>query len=184
MREYVAAQLQFMERAAEFTGARVYLDATKSIPRARLLARWTGIKWSVLHLVRDGRGFCVSYIKHARLPQRDLPLAARIWARHIRAVDHVVDSLSLPCLRVRYEDLCQQTEQTLEGVFRFLGVQEPDALEPAHAVHHILGNRMRRTFDGRITEDLAWQTKLTRAEHAALMRIMRPEMCRFGYTRP
>lgn len=178
---FVQAQLQFFANARQHSGASVYLDGTKSIRRAQLFARDGRCEMKVLHLVRDGRGFCASYVKNKR-PIPGWTDAAEAWVSYIAQVEQFSRAFpSIPVLVVRYEDLCRATAEVIRTVCRFLGVdyEEPgvDIMKGAH----ILGNRMRRTFSGAIVEDTSWKEKLDVGTQAELTSLMKPQLQHFGY---
>ena len=178
---FLQAQLQFFANARKFAGASIYLDGTKSIRRAQLFARDDRCEMKAIHMVRDGRGFCVSYRKHIR-PVPTWPDAARAWLGYIAQVDQFSRSFpSVPVLEVRYEDLCRSTAEVIRSACQFLEIpcEEPgaDVMENAH----ILGNRMRRTFSGAIVEDVSWREELNDKTRRQLTSMMQRQLARFGY---
>lgn len=178
---FLQAQLQFFAEARQLSGASVYLDGTKSIRRAQLFARDDRCEMRVLHLIRDGRGFCASYVKNNR-PMPSWTDAADAWVSYIAQVDQFSRAFpSIPVLVVRYEDLCRSTAEVIRTVCRFLDVdyEEPGADMMKGA--HILGNRMRRTFSGAIVEDTSWKEKLDDSTQAELTSLMKPQLQQFGY---
>jgi hypothetical protein len=72
---FLQAQREFFANARRFAGASIYLDGTKSLRRAQLLAADGRCDMKVLYLIRDGRGFCASYLKNTR-PQPSASTAA------------------------------------------------------------------------------------------------------------
>lgn len=178
---FLQAQLQFFANAREFAGASIYLDGTKSIRRAQLFARDAPCEMKVLHMVRDGRGFCASYVKNKR-PASTLVEAAKAWVRCIARIDAFSREFpAVPVLVVRYEDLCRSTAETIRSICQFLEIayEEPGSKIMKDA--HILGNRMRRTFDGAIVEDTSWREKLDGGAQLQLTSLMKPQLERFGY---
>ena len=178
---FLTAQLQFFANAKALSGASVYLDGTKSIPRAQLLARDGRCDMKVLHLVRDGRGFCSSYVRHLR-PTPSWIDAAKAWTRYIAWVDAFSRRFpAVPVLVVRYEDLCRCTGEVLRAICRFLDIPDRQPSIGVARPVHILGNRMRRAYGGAIVEDTAWKTTLDERTQAKLTSLMKPQLERFGY---
>jgi len=178
---FLEAQLQFFANAREYSDASIYLDGTKSIRRAQLFARDDRCEMRVLHLVRDGRGFCASYVRNMR-PVPTWSDAAKAWVGYVAQVDQFSRSFpSVPVLVVRYEDLCRSTTDVIRAVCRFLEVpyEEPGADMMKGA--HILGNRMRRTFSGAIVEDTSWKEKLDNRTQMELTSLMKRQLEQFGY---
>lgn len=88
--------------------------------------------FAFLHLVRDGRDMAVSrnqgqLLRHYtalfdETPGKDVALAsARLWRKaNLEAADWAEANLKARYLRVRFEDLCGNTEETLAGILDFL----------------------------------------------------------------
>jgi hypothetical protein len=178
---FLNAQLQFFANAREVSGASIYLDGTKSIRRAQLFARDGRCAMKVLHLVRDGRGFCASYVKNMRQTP-SWSDAVEVWMSYIGQVNQFSRIFpSVPVLVVRYEDLCRSTAKVIRGVCRFLDIpyEEPPADMMKGA--HILGNRMRRKFNGEIIEDTSWKERLDNRTQAELTLLMKRQLKHLGY---
>jgi len=177
---FLEAQLQFFANARSFAGAPIYLDGTKSLRRAQLFAADGRCEMKALFLIRDGRGFCASYLKNTG--RQSLAEAAKRWLAHIVRVDRFARAFpSIPLLTVRYEDLCRSTEETMRTICRFLGIRYENPGDGTMKEAHVLGNRMRRTFSGAIVEDVSWQRKLDPESQRRLTSIMEGQLARFGY---
>lgn len=178
---FLDAQLQFFANARRFSGASIYLDGTKSIRRAQLFACDGRCAMKAVHLVRDGRGFCASYVKNTR-PTPSWSDAAEAWVSYIAQVDQFSRIFpSVPVLVVRYEDLCRSTEEALRSVCRFLDISYEEPAADIMKGAHILGNRMRRKFNGTVVEDTSWKEKLGNDTQAELTSLMKPQLTQFGY---
>lgn len=178
---FLDAQLRFFANARSLAGASIYLDGTKSIRRAQLFARDDRSEMKVLHLVRDGRGFCASYLKHIR-PMPDWSDAAQAWLSYIAQVDHFSRIFpSVPVLLVRYEDLCRSTAEVISRICQFLDIPYEGPGAGVMKDAHLLGNRMRRTFSGAIVEDTSWKETLDKNTQEELTSMMRRQLERFGY---
>lgn len=178
---FLDAQLQFFANARRLSGASIYLDGTKSIRRAQLFARDDRSELKALHLVRDGRGFCASYVKNMR-PVPSWSDAAKAWVSYVVQVDQFSSAFpAVPVLVVRYEDMCRATAETVRAVCQFLEIpyEEPGADMMKDA--HILGNRMRRTFNGAIVEDTSWKERLDGSTQTELTSLMKRQLQQFGY---
>ena len=178
---FLTAQLQFFANARKLTDASIYLDGTKSIRRAQLFARDNHSEMKVLHLIRDGRGFCASYVKHTH-PTPTLGEAASAWVRYIARVDGFTTQFpTVPAHVVRYEDLCRSTSEAIRSICQFLQIPYEEPHPHIMNEAHILGNRMRRAFTGVIVEDTSWREKLDQPTRTKLTSLMRRELERFGY---
>jgi Sulfotransferase domain len=179
---FLEAQIQFFTNATKLTGTSLYMDGTKSIRRAQLFARDDRCEMKVIHIVRDGRAFCYSYLKHTDLTQNDIAKAAKQWLYYIRQVDKFTQTFPfIPLLEVRYEDLCRSTTTVMKTVTQFLEVPYEEFKITNMKDKHILGNRMRRTFKGEIVEDTSWKEKLSSKIQTEITAIIRHELERFGY---
>lgn len=178
---FLDAQLQFFANARRLSGASIYLDGTKSIRRAQLFARDDRSGMRVLHLIRDGRGFCASYVKNMH-PAPGWADAAKAWVSYIAQVKQFSRAFpSVPVLLVKYEDLCRSTPEIIRGVCEFLDIPyEPPGTDMMKGAH-ILGNRMRRTFSGAIVADTSWKEKLDQRTQRELTALMKPQLEQFGY---
>jgi hypothetical protein len=181
---FVAAHLRFMQNSLRLRRARVYVDGSKSVRRARLFARSGGVHLKVIHLVRDGRAFCFSYLKNHELPRTRLPAATRAWLKNLKAVERFHALFPhVPVLNVRYEDLCRDLPETMQRICRFLAVPYEPTLEYSDARPcHVLGNRMRLTFSGQVQECLRWQGEFSPEDIAFLNRTLRSQLERYQYS--
>lgn len=178
---FLEAQLQFFANARRLSGASIYLDGTKSIRRAQLFARDHRCEMKALHLVRDGRGFCASYVKNMH-PTPTWVEAAKAWVSYVAQVDQFSRAFpSVPVLVVKYEDLCRSTAGVIRIVCQFLEIsyEEPGADLMKNA--HILGNRMRRKFNGTIVEDTSWRKNFDDRTQMDLTSLMKRQLAQFGY---
>jgi len=179
---FLDAHLRFFENARRLAGAPIYLDGTKSTRRAQLFARDGRSEMKVIHMIRDGRGFSHSYLKHWSHETRNVATPARLWLRYISEVDKFAKAFpSVPLLTVRYEDLCRSTTETMKTVYRFLDVPYEEFDGTAPQPTHLLGNRMRRSFDGKIREDTSWKQEMDSRTERRATSIMKSGLRRFGY---
>ncbi|HJS89966.1 MAG TPA: sulfotransferase [Steroidobacteraceae bacterium] len=176
------AQLQFFANAKRLSGASIYLDGTKSIRRAQLFARDGRVEMRALHLIRDGRGFCSSYLGHTASQNPPVSDSAKAWLRYIAQVDRFASAFpSVPIMMVKYEDLCRSTEQTIRLICNFMEIPYENRRPSTMDDVHILGNRMRRDFRGTIVEDTSWKEKLDPRTQRVLTSLMKRQLARFGY---
>ena len=178
---FVDAHEQFIRASLNFNDASVFVDGSKIPRRAEVFADDGRFNLSVLHLVRDGRGFCNSFKKNTG--QQDLAIAARRWMLELKKVRQFRSKYpNVPVLTVRYEDLCHRLVQALNEVRQFLGIPEGEAPDFGNdEEHHVIGNRMRHEFDGIIKEDLSWKDSIGRDSLARIERIMSKGLLKYGY---
>jgi hypothetical protein len=179
---FLDAQLEFFANARRFAGAPIYMDGTKSIRRAQLFAGDDRSEMKVLHLIRDGRGFCVSCVNNLEDSEPTLTDAAKMWRRYIARVDRFSRAFpSVPVLVVRYEDLCRSTTETIRGICQFLEIPYEELNVGGMKGAHILGHRMSRNFDGTIVENTSWRETLDHDTQIKLTALMKRQLERFGY---
>lgn len=179
---FLEAQLQFFANARRFSDAAIYMDGTKSIRRAQLFAADDRCEMRVLHLIRDGRGFCVSCVKNLEDSEPSLTDAAKMWRRYIARVDRFSRAFpSVPVLVVRYEDLCRSTTETIRAICQFLEIPYEELSVGGTKGAHILGHRMRRNFNGTIVENASWRDTLDHHTQNKLTSLMKLQLERFGY---
>ncbi|XPS85772.1 uncharacterized protein Dvar_37900 [Desulfosarcina variabilis str. Montpellier] len=179
---YLKAHQQFYKRAREYYGADCYIDGTKSIRRAELFLKYDNNTIKGIYLIRDGRGFCWSYLKNKKLSNDKLPEAAKSWNEYVEIMDIFMKRYSdVEILTVRYEDLCNEPKDTLCRICLLLGVNYEERMIGNPMNHHLLGNRMRSNFDGNIIEDLSWKKKFSRSEIKYLNEAMSVYLKEYGY---
>ena len=131
--------------------ASVFVDGVKSIARVKaLLLAGEGVD-GVIHLVRNTGDFVKSYMRQKGAGPGTLARASLIWRLYHGGAANL--ARNVPYMRVNYEALADETEETMAHLFRFLGVppigmkaMTADLEEP----WHFMGNASLLTFDGRI----------------------------------
>lgn len=180
LREVARRNEAFVDAVLAVTGKRVFLDASKDAARARLLLRHSNLDVHVIFLVRDAPGQVSSFMKNQN---SSLGAAVRYWNRtagHARRI-----ARRLPpdrFLVVRYEDLCERTEEEIGRVARFAGLEPaPGPVDFRSGDHHIIGNRMRMASSGEIVLDQRWRERLSREELDRILRRTAANRRRLGY---
>jgi len=179
---FILAHNSFFRKALQYTGKEVYVDGTKSIRRVQLLAHSGCCNMKVIHLVRDGRAFCFSFLKNRGLSQDQAMEAAQSWIEYIRLVDAFTQANpNIQVLTLRYEDMCRDGENFFEKLHRFIGVSNEDVFHKAPQENHILGNRMRRNFQNTISEDISWKEQFDNKTKELITEAIKESLKRFGY---
>lgn len=180
--EFSRAHMLFMDRAADFSGAAVYLDATKSLPRSEILLRRIQGRKHLWLLVRDCRGFCNSVLRVRQWPVGNIPLAVREWLNYIRFSKRLAKKYPEANFRIlRYEDLCASPLTVLNELFSELGVSSRQSIYGDNHTPHLLGNKMRMAFDGKIELKEHWRTALDEKTKAEIMKLAHEQMAELGY---
>jgi hypothetical protein len=161
-------------------GTSLFVDGSKSWRRAAVLTRAlqpeADIK--IVHLVRDPRGFAWSSQSHSGASLRE---SAWLWA-DLHARMESLRALA-PYSQMRYEDLCSDPELELRRLFEFLEIPpEPVVTAPRFAEkHHLIGNNMLRTFDGRVKLDTRWRSEMSAAQQRTVLDEAGEFAHRMGY---
>jgi len=136
------------------------IDSSKSVHRFRLLHSLKPNSSRAIFLTRDGRAIAASRL---RKNVGTVPQITRKW--WLTNQFTIIMMRTLPrsaYIHVRYEELCNEPEQTVQRICDYIGVPyEPEMLDFRSHERHILGgNRMRMDRKNEIQEDLKWTSTL------------------------
>jgi hypothetical protein len=181
-RDFVELYRSFYKLTLDLQGTSTFVDGSKSWRTARLLARGlaaAGDEVTIVHLVRDPRGFALS--QRSRGLGRDLRTAAWLWADLHGRGRSLADIA--PYSVLRYEDLCAQPQVELHSLFETLELPKESVVGPTlhPEKNHLIGNPMRKRFDGTVQLDERWRTELTDAEQRTVLESAGDLAARFGY---
>lgn len=179
---FLNLHLELFSKSLALREATVYFDGSKSVRRAEFFAE-RKLTSKIIHLIRDGRAFCNSFLKNKRLPMDCVHVAEEVWKKSIKKVDVLRRRHpGVRILDVRYNDLCSAPKKELRRIWEFLGLNYDDAfLEYRKKDMHILGNRMRFNYSGVIKEDNTWEKSLNQIDVLLLNKLMEDELRRFGF---
>lgn len=145
----------------EVSGKQVFVSAAKDPIRARYLDRIPELNLKIVHLVRDSLRFVNSAMTRRQMDSPATPI--RQWNRTASHVKRLLESVAPDrFIRVRYEDLCTDTESQLARIADFVGL--PPMAGPIRfreAENHVIGNRMRLTSSAEIVLDEKWRDGLS-----------------------
>ena len=162
-------------------GIDTLIDSSKIVHKAVALKQFAPQKIKVIFLTRDGRG-----VFHSRLSSGfSHDEALRGWRRYnLRAqklLPRHFDQTQL--LRLKYEDLVEQPEQSTRRVCEFLSIPFEEAmltLQPQHA-HLVNGNDMRLKGEQKISPDTRWRNELEVSDLAWFEKNERGLNAKLGY---
>lgn len=177
--EILARNRALAAALCEVSARPVLVDASKQPIRARFLQR-AGFDVCLVHLVRDAPGFVAS---RRRNLGGSVSSAIRHWRRGAAAVARVAGRFAAEHrLQLRYEDVCDDPRAAVNAIATLAGVPplaDGPGLVPVDV--HVIGNRMRASFRGRIARDESWRTALAPAEVARVLESTVELRARFGY---
>jgi Sulfotransferase family len=157
--------LAFYAAAADCTGARLIIDASKMPRKAAQLYCADPTRVRIVHLTRDGRGVVASRKSYMPATQ-----AARRWSHYHRLSQRLLERWVPTAHRIRlsYEEFAAHPEATLRQVFDWLDMSYSDQClqfgddVPAHSAG---GNPARFEMAGGIrAADERWRSALSEQE--------------------
>jgi len=186
------------------SGARIFVDSSKLAHRLKFLLCIPEFNIKVIHLIRDGRGVALTYMKQdefadakepflrrggrgmaAEATTDSLPMAkaAHEWRRCLCSAEHVLAGLEKSrWIQVRYEDLCKDTENTLGMLLKFLGLVPDRHVRDFRSIEqHIVGNGMRLDATSEIRLDERWRENLTEQDLRMFDNVAGEMNRRYGY---
>lgn len=169
-----------MEAMIALRGGGVFVDASKDPTRLKHLLDTRDYDIRVIHLIRDGRGVTNSGIQNKKF---DLQTSIREWRESHRQIERLRSRFDRHAwMRLRYEDLCAAPQERMDDLFRFSGL-EPITLSDQIDMNsfHVLGNRMRLQFSGKIALDEKWRSALSPEALAEFERTAGAMNREFGY---
>jgi hypothetical protein len=179
---FVSAHLEFMDRALSYSGATVYLDGTKSLQRADLLLRHLAGNKHIWLLVKDCRGYCATVLRTGRLSRERVAEAAKEWKKYLWLAKRLAARYPEAKFRlIRYEDLCREPSSILGSLLESLGVSPDYDWTTVTRTPHVLGNKMRKSFNGEIRLSERWRDELDTNTEQAVIREAGDQMREHGY---
>jgi len=200
--EYTDYYLRVYQAIAEVTGSTALIDSSKHASLAFCLARRRGVDLRVIHLVRDSRAVAYSWTTRVARPDASAESYMTTYppvraAGHWNAENCALQLLSrrgTPVLRVRYEDLVRDPEQTVLLVARFAGLRADESMlgflgteggsrsAVLHEAHTASGNPMRfATGRVSIRGDERWRAEMPDSHRRAVTAMTLPLLTHYGY---
>ncbi|CAM2868831.1 sulfotransferase domain-containing protein [Moritella viscosa] len=169
---------------AEQARAHTVIDSSKIGIRLKYLLKNKELDLKVIWVVRDGRGVSLAYkdpskYADAKDPQfrgggsgktqesrRGVDVGAHEWVRCNQETQAVLATMDKrKWIKVHYEDICNNTEETLDKLFEFIGVDSKNKrLDFKTVDHHVVGNGMRLDESEEIKLDDRWKEELSDTE--------------------
>ena len=171
-----------IEQILDYYGSKVFVDKGNRAIRLKYLLRIPSLNIKVIRLIRDGRAVALTYMDPANYADAEdeslrgggnggdradecltIASAAYQWRRCNEEAEHVLACVTASrTIEIRYEELCCDTDATLDRIFDFLGLDPTRRLRDFRsAEHHILGNGMRLDSAAEIRLDERWKSQLT-----------------------
>jgi len=187
---------------AEIARVEVVVDSSKTAVRLKYLLRNPELDVRVIRLIRDGRGVALTYMDPAgfadatdpalrgggsggeRKKERlSMPQAAYEWRRDNEEAEHLLRYVDRSrWVEVRYEELCVDTDNTLDRLFMLMGLESRKRAREFRMVeHHVVGNGMRLDGTSEIRLDQRWKSALTEDNLKVFDHVAGDMNRRYGY---
>jgi hypothetical protein len=112
-------------------------------------------------------------------------MAVQDWLDYIRFAERLARTQPAAAFRiVRYEDLCRCPSMVLHSLLSDLGLGYDESTRTADHSPHLLGNRIRMTFDGRsesVEVRERWRHELDSKTQEEIIRLAGHRMAELGY---
>ncbi|QUM89579.1 sulfotransferase [Moritella sp. 36] len=174
----------YISAIAEQARAQIVVDSSKIGIRLKYLLKNKDLDIKVIWIVRDGRGVSLAYknpskYADAKDPQfrgggsgktqesrRGVDVGAHEWVRCNQETQAVLATMDKrKWIKVHYEDICNNTEETLDQLFEFIGVEsKKKRLDFKTVEHHVIGNGMRLDDSEEIKLDDRWKGQLSEGD--------------------
>ena len=176
----IARNEALVQSVLTVTGKRVFVDTSKNTRRFKYMSRHSSLDVRVVLMVRDARGSVVSQMRHM---DRSVAKAAEAWTKGVAGIIRVWKQLPEDKRTViKYEDLCRDTQATLQGLYRFFGADPSFEVDlAALPPHHIIGNSTRMRQITQIRLDERWKRVLSPEQLETVRRIAGRQNQGFGY---
>lgn len=159
----MAQRALLLSCAHEVSDAPIVTDSSKRFYELYLLHQSELFRMKVIHLIRDGRAVGDSYLRRSNR-FASFVNGIRVWAVRGLLAFWIRKKIGRDnWLRIDYEELAAQPEQTLKIICHFLGVEfEPNMLEyRSHPYLGVRGNpRVKNAEDEEISLDEGWKEEL------------------------
>jgi hypothetical protein len=194
---HLAASERLYRAVHTAMAARVVVDSSKPPSYGYLLSLAPGIRFHVVHLVRDPRAVAYSSRRPKRSSiapgeshaQRGPIYSASTWMLSNLWAELCWRRAPGQRLRLRYEDFIARPRQSIMRIVAMVGSQ-PMALPlvgertvVCHAGHSVGGNADRfRTGPIPLVPDDEWRARMRRGERGAVTALTWPLLVRYGYS--
>ncbi|WP_354622648.1 sulfotransferase domain-containing protein [Psychromonas sp. MME2] len=193
----------YVSAIAEQANVEAVVDSSKIGIRLKYLLKNKDLDIKVIWVVRDGRGVALAYknpsdFADAKDPKlrgggagktqekgRSIEVGAHEWVRCNQETQAVLATMDRDkWIKVHYEDICNNTEQTLDTLFEFIGVDpNKKRLDFKTVEHHVVGNGMRLDDSEVIKLDDRWKEQMSESDLKRFYDVAGEYHTKLGYTK-
>jgi len=183
MDRLIARNEAFVRSVLDITGKKAFVDTSKRTRRFKYMSKYSNLNVRVVFLVRDARGSVASQMRH--YPRMSAGEAAHAWTKGLSGIERIWKQIPAANRTIlKYEDFCRNPDASLQGLYRFFGVDPDFVLGDLASLppHHIIGNAARMRTISQIRLDERWKEALTAEQLDAVEQIAGRLNHSFGYT--
>ena len=195
LKEEMSAYTDMLEKLyraiANFTGARVIIDCSKSPAHGYFLDAVPTIDLKIVHLVRDPRAVGYSFARRLKEGMKRIGIleSTHTWIRLNKIARDVWSQDAARYVLLRYEDFLDSPRQSIKRIVEMVGETDADLpFETDREVrlaptHHVGGNVVRfNTGRVSLTPDMEWQRELPLGEKITITALTAPWLGSYGYS--
>lgn len=197
---YADVTRRLYQSLQQVSGKEIIFEISKRVGRAQTLNRIGGLDVAYIHLVRDGRGFLISTLKHKQRKWQQTGKRKESWSSLLirtslewvitnRMAEIVTANSRRPSLRIRYEDFTVDPTRSLEQIadtFSLDLTAVHACLEQSKLIdfgHVGGGNQVRLAGPMIIRLDESWKQQLKPSSGRLFWVLAGGTAKRFGYKR-
>jgi hypothetical protein len=195
-REYARLTYGLFAAIRRTTSCQFVVDSSKSPARALALSRTPGLRLSLLHLLRDGRGVAWSMMKTHKVDlsagvQRPVGGAPALRTAHRWIAFNLLTEFAVSTngtersVRLRYEDFTADPLAALEPALAMLGyhAKSTDVTDLKELIpgHQVAGSRVRMQKSLSISRDDSWVRQMPERDRKSVERRAGWMLRRYGY---
>jgi hypothetical protein len=173
LQRYTKLATEVIVEAAEISGAKLLVDASKAPGRAALIGLSDDIDLHFLHIVRDPRAVAFSWhrVRADRAPSRNLMASSLHWTTRNLATELLRRRLGTTYTLLRYEDFVAQPREALRPIVVSFGMQHAISGRPAKF----------RSGAQEVRADEEWRLRQGGLARTVSSAISFPLLHRYGY---
>lgn len=175
---------KFLTLCREQARHKVFVDAERSNLKFMVMASMGFPVKGVIHLTRDPRGYSNSWKKY--YPESAVEKPTVDWvATHTRIKRLQSLFPKIPFLRIKYEDLLENPEETTKKALNFIRAKdvEPEEMQIPENKSHLMGLGPQDTLGASAPKADNWRESLHPEDQERVLKVVGPLFAEFGYKR-
>ena len=188
IQKLLSVSIDYFEAIQKKSGCKVIVDASKNPANALILGQLPGIDLSVIHLVRDPRGFVSSWSKPKGYLHSFPMHTTTLWWLAYNLFSELLRFYIKKYVLVRYEDFVQDPSKYITKIAQVVANEDIslDFIEGSHVridMQHMLGSNPDKLSSGQLKiKDQRWDLPWFKAWFVSLATL--PLLFRYHYVFP